>query len=100
MCIRDRYKFMYEHLKINDEYYGNICGQNNEIISFSEAFIECPYMKWLFTVSEDGTLKEKDFASTLVESFEDELLNTIISNAIKFGFVPEKPTEEVQGYDD
>lgn len=98
--ILEIYKFMYEHLKINDEYYGNICGQNNEIISFSEAFIECPYMKWLFTVSEDGTLKEKDFASTLVENFEDELLNTIISNAIKFGFVPEKPTEEVQGYDD
>ena len=98
--ILEIYKFMYEHLKINDDYYRNIYDKNSEMISFSEAFIKCPYMKWIFTISEDGTIKKNDFTKTLAEDFEKNLLN-IISNVIQRGAVPGKSTEkEYQSYDD
>lgn len=98
--VLEIYKFMYEHLKVNDEYYGNMYGKNSEMISFSEAFIKCPYMKWIFTISEDGTIKENDFTMTLAEKFEKNLLD-IISNVIQKGPVLGKSTEkEYQSYDD
>lgn len=95
------YKFIYEHLKANDDYYIksgiNIVSidnyNNGDEISFAEAFIKCPYIKWIFF-----TVDNKE-SGLLPDNYEKNLLGEI-ERVFKSSIGSREATVEYQSYDD